>query len=107
MLLLALFAAPVAREALAATDSHRCCPESAPAAEAPMPCQYVAPMGCCALLAVPATAAGDEPRMSPAAFAFVGPAPLPASPSAPSFAQPRIGHGPPQAPYVRTIVLRL
>lgn len=107
LLLLALLAVPVAREALADTNSHGCCPKGAPASESPMPCQYVVPLGCCVQVGLPATAAGDGPRILPVAFAFVAFTTLPAPPPARSFAYARIGHGPPQALYVRTIVLRL
>jgi len=107
ILMLTLLAVPVARQALADTDSHHCCPEGAPATESPMPCQYVVPLGCCAQLGLPATPAGDGPRLSPVAFALVAFMPLPAFPPARTLAHRRNGHGPPQALLVRTTVLRL
>jgi len=107
ILLLALLAVPIAREALADTDSHQCCPESAPATESPMPCQYLVPLGCCAQLGLPATAAGDGPRLSPVAFELVAFTPPAAPPRVRSLAHAGVGHWPPQALYLRTIVLRL
>jgi hypothetical protein len=107
LLLLALLAAPIALEAFGDTDSHRCCPESAAATESPMPCQYVAALGCCAQLGLPATAVGDGLRTSPLVLALVAFSALPALPLVHAFAHARGGHGPPQASLLRTTVLRL
>ncbi|MEX2207006.1 MAG: hypothetical protein WEF50_12325 [Myxococcota bacterium] len=107
LLLLALVAAPFASEAIAAADSHACCPERAPVAEAPAPCQYLAALECCSQLGVPATRASDGPRLAPIAFALVAfTAPLPPAPVA-SLAFTRHAHGPPQDAQLRATVLRL
>lgn len=107
LLLLALVAAPFASEAIAAADTHACCPERAPVADAPAPCQYLAALQCCSQLGVPATPAGDAPRLSPLAFALVASSvPLPPAP-VPSPAFARHAHGPPQDAQLRATVLRL
>jgi hypothetical protein len=105
--LLALVAAPVAGAAFAAADRHGCCPERAPVADSPMPCQYVAALDCCAQLGVPATPAGDGPRSATAAFAVASAAPLLAPPAILLPAHARNAHGPPQAALLRSTVLRL
>lgn len=107
LLLLALVAAPFASEAIAAADSHACCPERAPETDAPAPCQYVAALECCSQLGVPATPVGDGPRLAQIAFALVAfTAPLPPAP-VPSLAFARHAHGPPQDAQLRVTVLRL
>ena len=107
LLVLALLAAPIARAAWADTDAHRCCPENASVPESPMPCQYAAPLGCCAQLGLPATPAGDGPRLLPVALALGVVTPFPPLPPVHAFEHERSGHGPPQAALVRTTVLRL
>jgi len=107
LLLLALVTAPIASEAFAGADLHRCCPEGAPVADSPMPCQYVAALDCCAQLGLPATPAGDGPRSTPTAFALVVFTPLFPPPPVLLFTHARNCHGPPQAALVRTTVLRL
>ena len=72
VLLLALVAAPLASEAVAALDRHGCCPDGAPVAETPAPCQYIAALDCCSQLAVPSTPAGDGARLAHVAVALVG-----------------------------------
>ena len=107
LLLLALVAAPFASEAIAAADSHACCPERVPETDTPAPCQYVAALECCSQHGVPATRAGDGLRLSPIAFALVAfTAPLPPAPVA-SLAFMRHAHGPPQDAQLRVTVLRL
>jgi len=107
LLLLALVAAPFATEALAAADRHSCCPDSAPVAESPMPCQYLAALDCCSQVGVPATPAGDGARSTPVPFALVAfTAPLPPPPVL-SIAHARHAHGPPQDAQLRATVLRL
>lgn len=107
LLLLALFATPLARVAVAVADLHGCCPEGAPAAEAPAPCQYVAPLGCCAQVALPATQAGDDARLELLGSALAAAAPVVPPPPALTFALVRAEHGPPYSVHLRTTVLRL
>jgi hypothetical protein len=107
LLLLALFATPLARIAVAVADPHGCCPESAPAAESPAPCQYVAPLGCCAQVALPATPTGDDAQLELLGGALVAALPVVPPPSAPAVAPSRAGHGPPHGVHLRTTVLRL
>lgn len=107
LLLLALVAAPIAGEAFAAADLHACCPERAPVADAPLPCQYVAALECCAQLGLPATAAGDGPRSTQMAFVLFAFTPQLPPPPVLLFAQTRTGHGPPQGASLRATVLRL
>ena len=83
LVLLALVAAPILGEAFAATDRHACCPERAPLADAPLPCQYVAALECCGQLGVPATPAGDGLRSTPPALALVAFTPLLPAPLVP------------------------
>ncbi len=81
--LLALVAAPIAGEVFAASDMHACCPERAPVADAPLPCQYVAALECCAQQSLPSTRAGDGSRSTQTAFALgavAGPLPVPPVP---------------------------
>jgi len=78
-----LVAAPIVAEAFAATDQHACCPERAPVADAPLPCQYVAALECCAQVSLPPTRVGDGPRSTPTAFALVAFAPLLPAPPVP------------------------
>ncbi len=106
ILLLALIAAPIASEVFAQSDPHGCCPEPAATTDAPEPCQYVAPLACCAQLAVPATTVNAHHELGGdfVVTALVGPSP---APLAPTFARARNGHGPPQAERIRTIVLQL
>lgn len=107
LLLLALLVAPAVQASIALGDAHACCPERAPAADASMPCQYVAPLGCCSQFGLPATPSADAPQALPLAFAlaFALP-PLPEPPVlAPSLV--RDAHGPPQTSLLRTTILRL
>lgn len=107
LMLLALVAIPFASEAFAAADRHSCCPDGAPAAESPMPCQYLAALDCCSQLGVPATPAGDGARETLVAFPLVSfSAPVP-SPPVLSIARARHAHGPPQDAHLRATVLRL
>lgn len=103
--LLALLGAPVASEAFARRDPHACCPESAPVESAP--CQYVAPLACCAQLGIPAPAPADGLTASGLALALPGLASEAPAPPAQVLARARNGHGPPQADQIRTTVLRL
>jgi len=107
LLLLALVTAPLARAAQAASDSHRCCPERAPAAESPMRCQYLAPLGCCGQLGLTSTPSADDTLASPLALAIVAISPVLPEPSMVHLARARGDHGPPQDASLRTTVLRL
>jgi hypothetical protein len=107
LLLLALFATPLARVAIAVADSHGCCPKSAPAAGAPAPCQYVAPLGCCGQLGLPSTPAGDAAQLELLGAALVAAAPVVQPPQVLDFALAREEHGPPVSVHLRTTVLRL
>jgi hypothetical protein len=108
-LLLALFAAPLARAsaALAAPARHSCCPEAPAQSDSAPPCQQIAPLSCCLEIAVP-PAAGDEARPAGLALAILtAPQLEPALPSA-RFARPtRATEGPPLAPLAQTSVLLL
>lgn len=103
--LLALMGAPVASEAFAQRDPHACCPEAAPVESAP--CQYVAPLACCAQIGVPAPTPADRLEVVRLALASPGLASEAGAPPAQFFARARNGHGPPQAAQIRTTVLRL
>jgi hypothetical protein len=107
LLLLAMVAAPVLQASVAAADAHACCPEGAPAADSSKPCQYVAPLGCCSLVAVPATPTSDDPRPQPLLLALVTPLSLPPEPFEPARAALRDGHDLPRTLILRTTVLRL
>jgi len=116
ILLLALMGAPIAHAAhatLAAeaahadAASHRCCPESAPLPESPVPCQFAAPLGCCAQVGLASTPiAGDLPLV-PVAFAAGAVTPFPPPPPLLAFSRDYGEHGPPLPALVRTTVLRL
>jgi len=107
LLLLALVAAPIASGALAEADLHGCCPERAPVADSPLPCQYLAALDCCGQLGLPATPTSDALRSTPLAFALVAfTAPVPPPPIV-SIAHARNTHGPPQDAQLRATVLRL
>jgi hypothetical protein len=71
------------------------------------PCQYLAALGCCEQRMLPATASPEAPaaRVLPAA-AIASIAPL-APATAPPAGVWRAGHGPPEAPFLRAIVLQL
>jgi len=107
LLLLALFATPIARAAIAVAGPHGCCPEGAPSAESPVPCQYVAPLGCCGQLAVPATQTGDAAQLELLGGALAAAAPLVPPPLVLTLAPVRAEHGPPFSVHLRTTVLRL
>ncbi len=107
LLLLALVAAPVAGQAFAAADLHGCCPERAPVADAPTPCQYVAALECCGQLGVSATPARDGLRVSPLSLALTAFTPTLPPPPVLSIAHARHAHGPPQDAQLRVTVLRL
>lgn len=106
-LLLALVAAPALQASLAAADAHACCPDGAPAADSSKPCQYVAPIGCCSLVAVPATPSDDGPGLHAVALAIVGSLSLPPEPTVPVRARLRDVHELPRTLALRTTVLRL
>lgn len=103
--LLALMGAPVASEAFAQSDPHACCPEPAPVESAP--CQYVAPLACCAQIGIPAPTPADGLELVGIALASPGLASEAQAPPAQFLARARNGHGPPQAAQIRTTVLRL
>jgi hypothetical protein len=107
LLLLALIAAPVAGQAFAAVDPHGCCPERAPVADAPTPCQYIAALECCGQLGVPATPAGDGLRAPTLSFALNAFTPMLPPPPVLPIAHARHAHGPPQDAQLRVTVLRL
>lgn len=103
--LLALMGAPVASEAFAQRDPHACCPESAPVQTTP--CQYVAPLACCAQIGIPAPTPADGLELFGLALASPGLASESRALPAQFFARARNGHGPPRAAQNRTTVLQL
>jgi hypothetical protein len=107
LLLLALVAAPLASEAVDAVDSHGCCPDGAPVADASMPCQYLAALDCCDQVGLPATPAGDAARVGPVGFALAALAVYLPSPPVLLAAWADHAHGPPQGAQLRATVLRL
>jgi hypothetical protein len=107
LLLLALVAAPAVQASVAAPDAHGCCPEGAPAEDSSKPCQYVAPLGCCSLVAVPVTPTGDGPRLQPLVLALDATLSLPPELVVPPRAGLRDEHDLPRTLILRTTVLRL
>jgi hypothetical protein len=108
VVLLALFAAPLARAsaALAATP-HSCCPEAPASPDPAPPCQQIAPLSCCLEIGVP-PAHGDEARPAELALALPSaPLPAPAAPRARLAPPSRASEGPPLAPLAQTSVLLL
>ncbi len=103
--LLALMGAPIASEAFAQSDPHGCCPESAPVESAP--CQYVAPLACCAQIGIPAPTPSDGLEPVGLALASPGLASEAGAPPAQLLARARNGHGPPRTAQIRTTVLQL
>ena len=106
-LLLAPIAAPVARAVAASGGDHSCCPEPPPQEASTAPCQYLAPLACCAQTVLPATASGDAPAARVLALALTPAEPALALPLAPSLRTWRAERGPPEAPFLRAIVLQL
>ena len=107
LLLLALFAAPLARATAAlGAKPHSCCPEAPARPDPAPPCQQMAPLSCCLEIGVP-PAPGDEARPVGLELAiFIAPS-APAAPGA-RFARPsRATEGPPLAPLAQTSVLLL
>jgi hypothetical protein len=106
--LLALFAAPVARAALALGEgAHSCCPEvqTPPASDAP--CQQIAPTSCCLEIGIPPTAKGDEARVAPVLTVFAAPIPVPRAPDLAPRAILTEADGPRLPPLIQTGVLLL
>jgi hypothetical protein len=105
-LLIAPLAAPVAR-AIAPADDHACCPEpAAPEPGSTAPCQYLAPLGCCQQALVPASAP-ESPAPLALGLALAPADPLLAPVPVSRARAWRAEHGPPQAPFLRAIVLQL
>ena len=105
-LLVAPLAAPLASAIATPAADHSCCPQPVADADSTAPCQYLAPLGCCEQTLLPAAASNAAPalRILPAVAA------LPETPSlreAERAEARRAGHGPPEAPYLRAIVLQL
>lgn len=106
-LLIAPIAAPIAQAVAVAGEDHSCCPQAPAEETSTAPCQYLAPLGCCQQSLVPANASADAPaaRVLALAGGLATPALAPSrAPHAPPW---RAEHGPPQAPFLRAIVLRL
>jgi len=107
-LLVAPFAAPLARAATAAqAEDHSCCPQAPPSEASTAPCQYLAPLACCQQTWLPASDGSTAPAAPLLALA-VAPALEPFAPiPAPHATARRAEHGPPERPYLRAIVLQL
>jgi hypothetical protein len=105
-LLVAPLAAPVASAIETPGADHSCCPQPAAEAGSTAPCQYLAPLGCCDQLLLPGATsnAGPAPRLLPAVAAL---SETPALRETERAEARRADHGPPEAPYLRAIVLQL
>ena len=108
VLLLALFAAPLARASAAlGARPHACCPEAPASPEPAPPCQQIAPLSCCLEIGVPPTP-GGEGRPAELALALPSaPLPEPAAPPARLAPPTRASESPPLAPLAQTSVLLL
>lgn len=109
VLLLALFAAPLARAsaALAAPESHSCCPDAPARPDTAPPCQQIAPLSCCLEIGVPPTPGGPE-RPDGLELALVPAQALEAfAPTLRCRAATGAAHAPPLAPLAQTCVLLL
>jgi hypothetical protein len=105
-LLIAPLAAPIARAVASPGADHSCCPEPPSQTRSTAPCQYLAPLGCCEQVSAPPSVSADAPSARLFAAAAAPPAPSPA-PASVSRAGLRRDHGPPEAPFLRAIVLQL
>lgn len=108
VLLLALFAAPLARAtAVLGAKPHSCCPEAPASPEPAPPCQQIAPLSCCLEIGVPPTP-GCEARVAELALTLPSaPLPEPVPPRARLAPPSRASEGPPLAPLAQTSVLLL
>lgn len=106
-LVIAPLAAPIARAVAVQGEDHSCCPQRPAQETSTAPCQYLAPLGCCQQTLVPASASSDAPVARVLALAPALPRPVLALSLAPLAAPWRGEHGPPQAPFLRAIVLQL
>ena len=107
VLLLALFAAPLARAgSQLGARPHACCPK-APAPDPAPPCQQMAPLSCCLEVGVPpAPSSVDRPDAPELALP---PAPLaePVAPALRLLAAHSCAEGPPLDPLAQSCVLLL
>ena len=108
-LLLALSAAPLARAgaALAAPESHSCCPDAPAKPDSAPPCQQLAPLSCCLEIGVPPTPGGPERPDALEPMLVPVPALEALAPTRRCLAAPGAAHAPPLAPLAQTCVLLL
>jgi hypothetical protein len=108
VVLLALFAAPLARATAAlGARPHSCCPEAPAQRDPAPPCQQMAPLSCCLEIGVPpAPGAPDRPDSTEFAL-LAAPAPEPFAPALRSSAALRSDAAPPLTTLAQTCVLLL
>jgi hypothetical protein len=105
-LAIAPLAAPVARAVSSPAADHSCCPGPAPETST-APCQYLAALGCCEQVMAPQSVSPDAPAARLLAAAAEPLAPEPVLSSMLRAGLRRDEHGPPEAPFLRAIVLQL
>ena len=108
VVLLALFAAPLARAtAVLGARPHSCCPEAPAQPDPAPPCQQMAPLSCCLEIGVPPAPAGIDRPDAPELALLAAPGLEPFVPELRSSAALRSDAAPPLAPLAQTCVLLL